>query len=175
MQCYPIQSRQRSSFSPGRIGGAVREAVRTSDELDALGQGNQRLMINGVFHAEGAGWPVAAAGRRGKSFVSSREILKGSPPAFQRSGSTVKLDRSGGAFGALVTSACLRLSRYDGPTLLHFGKSGRSACLGGFKAGRAHALSAVGAPALASAMGCLFSGRPCAGGQLCATGDAGSV
>jgi arsenite-transporting ATPase len=39
--------------------GAVREASRTSDELRALGLGNQRLVINGVFHASVTGDPVA--------------------------------------------------------------------------------------------------------------------
>lgn len=39
--------------------GAVREAARTSDELRALGLGNQRLVVNGVFHASGVGDPVA--------------------------------------------------------------------------------------------------------------------
>lgn len=39
--------------------GAVREAARTSDELRALGLGNQRLVVNGVFHALGVGDPVA--------------------------------------------------------------------------------------------------------------------
>lgn len=39
--------------------GAVREAARTSDELRALGLGNQRLVINGVFHASGEGDAVA--------------------------------------------------------------------------------------------------------------------
>lgn len=39
--------------------GAVREAARTSDELRALGLGNQRLVINGVFHASGQGDAVA--------------------------------------------------------------------------------------------------------------------
>jgi arsenite-transporting ATPase len=39
--------------------GAVREAARTSDELRALGLGNQRLVINGVFHAAGQGDAVA--------------------------------------------------------------------------------------------------------------------
>lgn len=33
--------------------GAVREAARTSDELRALGLGNQQLVINGVFRASG--------------------------------------------------------------------------------------------------------------------------
>ncbi|MBL4927781.1 arsenical pump-driving ATPase [Fuscibacter oryzae] len=33
--------------------GAVQEAARTSDELRALGLGNQRLVVNGVFHASG--------------------------------------------------------------------------------------------------------------------------
>lgn len=39
--------------------GAVREAARTSDELRALGLENQRLVINGVFHASGRGDIVA--------------------------------------------------------------------------------------------------------------------
>lgn len=39
--------------------GAVREAARTSDELRALGLGNQRLVINGVFRASGEGDAVA--------------------------------------------------------------------------------------------------------------------
>jgi arsenite-transporting ATPase len=39
--------------------GAVREAARTSDELRALGLGNQRLVINGVFHAARGGDAVA--------------------------------------------------------------------------------------------------------------------
>ncbi len=37
----------------------MREAARTSDELRALGLGNQRLVINGVFHASGSGDAVA--------------------------------------------------------------------------------------------------------------------
>ena len=41
--------------------GAVREAARTSDELRALGLGNQRLVINGIFHASGRGDAVAEA------------------------------------------------------------------------------------------------------------------
>jgi arsenite-transporting ATPase len=39
--------------------GAVREASRTADELHALGLGNQRLVVNGVFHASGTGDAVA--------------------------------------------------------------------------------------------------------------------
>lgn len=39
--------------------GAVREAARTTDELRALGLGNQRLVINGVFRASVHGDPVA--------------------------------------------------------------------------------------------------------------------
>ena len=39
--------------------GAVREAARTSDELRTLGLGNQRLLINGVFHATAQGDAVA--------------------------------------------------------------------------------------------------------------------
>lgn len=39
--------------------GAVREAARTSDELRALGLGNQQLVVNGVFHATAPGDAVA--------------------------------------------------------------------------------------------------------------------
>ncbi|WP_137112623.1 arsenical pump-driving ATPase [Rhodobacter sp. SY28-1] len=39
--------------------GAVREAARTSDELRALGLGNQQLVVNGVFHAAAHGDAVA--------------------------------------------------------------------------------------------------------------------
>jgi arsenite/tail-anchored protein-transporting ATPase len=39
--------------------GAVREAARTSDELQNLGLGNQLLVVNGVFHASAAGDAVA--------------------------------------------------------------------------------------------------------------------
>jgi arsenite-transporting ATPase len=39
--------------------GAVREAARTSDELRALGLGNQRLVVNGVFSAAAPGDAVA--------------------------------------------------------------------------------------------------------------------
>lgn len=39
--------------------GAVREAARTSDELRQLGLGNQSLVVNGVFFANGQGDPVA--------------------------------------------------------------------------------------------------------------------
>jgi arsenite-transporting ATPase len=39
--------------------GAVREAARTSDELRALGLGNQQLVVNGVFHASRPGDAVA--------------------------------------------------------------------------------------------------------------------
>ena len=39
--------------------GAVREAARTSEELRALGLGNQRLVVNGVFRAATPGDAVA--------------------------------------------------------------------------------------------------------------------
>lgn len=39
--------------------GAVREAARTSDELRQLGLGNQSLVVNGVFNANGQKDPVA--------------------------------------------------------------------------------------------------------------------
>lgn len=41
--------------------GAMAEAARTSDELQALGLGNQRLVINGVFHASSDTDAVACA------------------------------------------------------------------------------------------------------------------
>ena len=41
--------------------GAIAEAARTSEELRALGLGNQRLAINGVFHASDRGDAVARA------------------------------------------------------------------------------------------------------------------
>jgi arsenite-transporting ATPase len=41
--------------------GAVAEAARTSDELQALGLRNQRLVINGVFHARDRSDAVACA------------------------------------------------------------------------------------------------------------------
>jgi arsenite-transporting ATPase len=40
---------------------ALREAARTHDELLELGLANQRLVVNAVFHASGAGDEVAAA------------------------------------------------------------------------------------------------------------------
>ena len=39
--------------------GAIREAARTSGELQALGIANQRLVINGVFHGSAKSDPVA--------------------------------------------------------------------------------------------------------------------
>ncbi|WP_048438517.1 arsenical pump-driving ATPase [Caenimonas sp. SL110] len=41
--------------------GAIAEAARTSDELRTLGLNNQRLIVNGVFHASDAGDAVAAS------------------------------------------------------------------------------------------------------------------
>ena len=41
--------------------GAIREAARTSAELNALGLSNQSLAVNGRFHAAGADDPVAVA------------------------------------------------------------------------------------------------------------------
>lgn len=49
--------------------GAVREAARTSDELRALGLGNQRLVINGVFRASVHGDPVAEGLARDQAAV----------------------------------------------------------------------------------------------------------
>jgi arsenite/tail-anchored protein-transporting ATPase len=41
--------------------GAIREAARTSDELQALGLSNQRLVVNGVFHASSRADAIACA------------------------------------------------------------------------------------------------------------------
>lgn len=41
--------------------GAIREASRTSDELKALGLSNQRLVVNGVFHASARKDAIACA------------------------------------------------------------------------------------------------------------------
>lgn len=41
--------------------GAIAEASRTSDELQALGLRNQRLVVNGVFHASDASDAIAGA------------------------------------------------------------------------------------------------------------------
>ncbi len=41
--------------------GAIAEAARTSDELRTLGLNNQRLVVNGVFHASEPGDAVAAS------------------------------------------------------------------------------------------------------------------
>lgn len=61
--------------------GAVREAARTSDELRALGLGNQRLVINGIFRASGQGDAVAAGLARDHAAVIAAlpENLAGLP------------------------------------------------------------------------------------------------
>jgi arsenite-transporting ATPase len=41
--------------------GAIAEAARTSDELNTLGLHNQRLVVNGVFHASDPGDAIAGA------------------------------------------------------------------------------------------------------------------
>jgi len=41
--------------------GAIMEASRTCDELNALGLHNQRLLVNGVFHASAPGDEIACA------------------------------------------------------------------------------------------------------------------
>lgn len=51
---------------------ALAEACRTSQELNALGLSNQRLIINGVFHATVSGDPVAyAIEKQGHDALSS--------------------------------------------------------------------------------------------------------
>ena len=56
--------------------GALAEAARTAGELQALGLGNQRLIVNGVFHASLAEDPVAAALER-----QGRDALAAMPAA----------------------------------------------------------------------------------------------
>ncbi len=56
--------------------GAVREAARTSGELRDLGLGNQRLVVNGVFHATARGDAVAEGLARDHA-----EVLSALPPA----------------------------------------------------------------------------------------------
>lgn len=58
--------------------GALAEAARTSDELHALGLHNQRLAINGVFHASERGDAVARAIED-----LGRQALAAMPPALQ--------------------------------------------------------------------------------------------
>jgi anion-transporting ArsA/GET3 family ATPase len=41
--------------------GAIAEASRTSEELHALGLHNQRMVVNGVFHASNPHDPIACA------------------------------------------------------------------------------------------------------------------
>jgi arsenite-transporting ATPase len=55
--------------------GAAREAARTSDELRALGLGNQRLVVNGVFRAAVPGDAVADALARDHA-----EVIASLPP-----------------------------------------------------------------------------------------------
>lgn len=58
--------------------GALEEAARTSDELRALGLNNQRLIINGVFHASDPSDAVACA-------IASvgQQALAAMPPTLQ--------------------------------------------------------------------------------------------
>jgi len=56
--------------------GALAEAARTAAELQALGLGNQRLIVNGVFHASDAEDRIAASLER-----QGREALAAMPPA----------------------------------------------------------------------------------------------
>jgi arsenite-transporting ATPase len=55
--------------------GAAHEAARTSDELRALGLGNQRLVVNGVFRAAAPGDAVADALARDHA-----EVIASLPP-----------------------------------------------------------------------------------------------
>jgi arsenite-transporting ATPase len=57
----------------------MQEAARTSDELLELGLANQRLAVNGVFHAVSASDPIAAAIER-----LGREALASMPDALVR-------------------------------------------------------------------------------------------
>jgi arsenite-transporting ATPase len=56
--------------------GALAEAARTAGELQALGLGNQRLIVNGVFHSSVTDDPTASALER-----QGRAALDGMPPA----------------------------------------------------------------------------------------------
>ncbi len=56
--------------------GALAEAARTAGELQALGLGNQRLIVNGVFHASLTTDPVAVALER-----QGRDALAAMPGA----------------------------------------------------------------------------------------------
>jgi arsenite-transporting ATPase len=56
--------------------GALAEAARTAAELQALGLGNQRLLVNGVFRASDAADRIAASLER-----QGREALAAMPPA----------------------------------------------------------------------------------------------
>jgi len=58
--------------------GALEEAARTSTELRPLGLGNQRLVINGVFHASDRGDDVACAIE-----ALGRQALREMPPALR--------------------------------------------------------------------------------------------
>lgn len=58
--------------------GAIAEAARTSDELRTLGLSNQRLMVNGVFHASDRTDAVACAIE-----ARGQQALAGMPAALQ--------------------------------------------------------------------------------------------
>ena len=58
--------------------GAIAEAARTSAELQALGLGNQRLVVNGVFHASDRGDAVACAIEQ-----VGQQALDAMPPALR--------------------------------------------------------------------------------------------
>jgi len=58
--------------------GTLEEAARTSTELRPLGLGNQRLVINGVFHASDRGDDVACAIE-----ALGRQALREMPPALR--------------------------------------------------------------------------------------------
>ena len=58
--------------------GTIREAARTSEELRALGLVNQRLVVNGIFHASSAGDAVAASLER-----LAQEALDSMPPGLR--------------------------------------------------------------------------------------------
>ena len=69
--------------------GAVREASRTSVELRALGLGNQRLVVNGVFHASGTGDAVAEGLARDHAAVISALPADPCRPAARRGATAV--------------------------------------------------------------------------------------
>jgi arsenite-transporting ATPase len=65
-------------------GAALREAHRTSRELSAIGIRNQRLIVNGVFHAQSEGDGIASAlERRGREALAEASDFLSSLPVIE--------------------------------------------------------------------------------------------